>query len=36
VGLPEVTCLWYGSLHTRTVRVILLRDEDTDTGYEGL
>lgn len=33
VYLAEITCLWYGSFHTRTVRVILLRDEDTATGY---
>jgi hypothetical protein len=32
--ITNVTCLWHGSLHTRTVRVILLRDEDTDTGYD--
>ncbi|WP_367435314.1 IS701 family transposase [Streptomyces celluloflavus] len=34
VHLAEVTCLWYGSFHTRTVRVILLRDDTTDTGYD--
>jgi hypothetical protein len=34
VHLAEVTCLWYGSFHTRTVRVILLRDEDTVSGYD--
>lgn len=34
VHLAEVTCLWYGSFHTRTVRVILLRDGTTDTGYD--
>ncbi|MEU0820195.1 transposase [Streptomyces mirabilis] len=34
VYLAEVTCLWYGSLHARTVRVILLRDDTTDTGYD--
>jgi hypothetical protein len=34
VYLAEVTCLWYGSFHTRTVRVILLRDDTTDTGYD--
>jgi hypothetical protein len=34
VRLAEVTCLWYGSFHTQTVRVILLRDQDTDTGYD--
>jgi SRSO17 transposase len=34
VHLAAVTCLWYGSFHTRTVRVILLRDEDTVSGYD--
>jgi hypothetical protein len=34
VHLAETTCLWYGSFHTRTVRVILLRDDTTDTGYD--
>ncbi|MEV0493033.1 transposase [Streptomyces atratus] len=34
VPLAEITCLWYGSFHTRTVRVILLRDDTTDTGYD--
>jgi hypothetical protein len=34
VRLAEVTCLWYGSFHTQTVRVIWLRDDDTDTGYD--
>ncbi|MEV0785466.1 transposase [Streptomyces sp. NPDC050423] len=34
VHLAEVTCLWYGSFHTRTVRVILLWDDTTDTGYD--
>jgi len=33
VHIAEIRCLWYGSLHTRTVRVILLRDDATDTGY---
>ncbi|MFH9355661.1 hypothetical protein [Kitasatospora sp. NPDC017646] len=32
--LAEITSLWYGSLHTRTVRVILLRDQDTVSGYD--
>jgi SRSO17 transposase len=32
--LAEFTCLWYGSFHTQTVRVILLRDDATDTGYD--
>jgi len=30
----EVTCLWYGSWHTRTVRLILTRDEHTASGYD--
>ena len=34
VYLAEITCLWYGSFHTRTVRVILLRDDTTDTGHD--
>ena len=34
VLIADVRCLWYGSLHTQTVRVILLRDEDTATGYD--
>ncbi|MFE7764287.1 transposase [Streptomyces sp. NPDC057438] len=34
VYLAETVCLWYGSLYTRTVRVVLLRDDDTDTGYD--
>ncbi|MFJ3235706.1 transposase [Streptomyces sp. NPDC086787] len=34
VHLAEVTCLWYGSFHTRTVRAILLRDQDTTSGYD--
>jgi hypothetical protein len=31
VQLTAVTCLWYGCLHTRTVRVIISRDLDGDT-----
>jgi DDE superfamily endonuclease len=30
IGLAERTCLWYGCLHTRTVRVIIARDSDGD------
>lgn len=30
----EVTCLWYGSWHTRTVRLILIRGEHTAAGYD--
>jgi hypothetical protein len=29
MSLAGLTCLWYGSLDTRTVRVILARDRDT-------
>src|SRR6266567_132097 len=32
--VAEVTCLWYGSWHTRTVRLILARDEQTTSGYD--
>ena len=32
--VAEVTCLWYGSWHTRTVRLILARDEHTTSGYD--
>jgi hypothetical protein len=32
--VTAVTCLWYGSWHTRTVRLILARDEHTTTGYD--
>jgi hypothetical protein len=34
VYLAETTCLWYGSFHTASVRVILLRDDTTDAGYD--
>ncbi|TJZ95204.1 IS701 family transposase [Actinacidiphila oryziradicis] len=34
VHTAEIRCLWYGSFHTQTVRVILLRDDTTDTGYD--
>ena len=34
VRIAEIRCLWYGSFHTQTVRVVLLRDDDTDTGYD--
>jgi len=30
IRLAEVTCLWYGCLRTRTVRVIISRDDDGD------
>ena len=32
--VAEVTCLWYGSWHTRTVRLILARDEHTASGHD--
>ena len=32
--VAEITCLWYGSWHTRTVRLILSRDERTASGYD--
>lgn len=32
--IAEVTCLWYGSWHTRTVHLILVRDAHTTTGYD--
>jgi hypothetical protein len=32
--VAEVTCLWYGSWHTRTVRLILSRDQRTSSGYD--
>ena len=41
VHVAEVTCLWYGSFHSRPVRVILVRDDKPrtlnggDRGYGG-
>ena len=32
--VTEATCLWYGSWHTRAVRLILSRDEHTASGYD--
>ena len=32
--VTEVTCLWYGSWHTRTVRLILARGPRTTSGYD--
>jgi hypothetical protein len=32
--VAEVTCLWYGSWHTRKVHLILSRDERTTAGYD--
>ncbi|KUO14373.1 IS701 family transposase [Streptomyces dysideae] len=34
VFTAETTCLWYGSFHTRAVKVVLLREDTTDTGYD--
>jgi hypothetical protein len=34
VSLAEVVCLWYGAYRSRAVRVILLRDQPTRTGYQ--
>jgi DDE superfamily endonuclease len=34
VTIAEHRCLWYGVYRSRTVRVILLRDADTVTGYD--
>jgi DDE superfamily endonuclease len=32
--VAEIRCLWYGSWHTRAVRLILSRDEHTASGYD--
>jgi hypothetical protein len=32
--VTAATCLWYGSWHTRAVRLILSRDEHTASGYD--
>ncbi|MFG2563766.1 hypothetical protein, partial [Streptomyces sp. NPDC048496] len=34
VFTAETTCLRYGSFHTQTVKVVLLREDVTDTGYD--
>ena len=34
VRIAEIRCLWYGSFHTRTVRIVLLREHDTAVGYD--
>jgi hypothetical protein len=34
VRIAEIRCLWYGSFHTQPVRVILLREDGTATGYD--
>lgn len=33
VTIADTTCLWYGVYRSRAVRVILLRDTNTTTGY---
>lgn len=34
VTLTETTCLWYGVYRSRAVRIILLRDQHTTSGYD--
>jgi hypothetical protein len=34
VHIADTICLWYGVYRSRAVRVILLRDTDTTTGYD--
>jgi hypothetical protein len=34
VRIAEIKCLWYGSFHTQAVRVVLIREESTATGYD--
>lgn len=34
VHIAEIRCLWYGSFHTQVVRVILIRETDSDSGYD--
>jgi hypothetical protein len=34
VTITEHQCLWYGVYRSRTVRVVLLRDSNTTTGYD--
>lgn len=34
VRIAEIRCLWYGSFHTQIVRVILLREDGADKGYD--
>jgi hypothetical protein len=34
VRIAEQLCLWYGVYRSRAVRVVLLRDTDTTTGYD--
>jgi hypothetical protein len=31
IEIAQATCLWYGSFHTRTIRVILVRDDNKTT-----
>jgi len=32
--IAVITCLWYGSFHTRPITVVLVRDEATTSGYD--
>jgi len=32
--IAAVRCLWYGSFHARAVTVVLVRDQDTASGYD--
>ena len=32
--IAVITCLWYGSFHTRPITVVLIRDEATTSGYD--
>jgi hypothetical protein len=34
VMIAEVVCLWYGVYRSRAIRVVLLRDTNTTTGYD--
>jgi hypothetical protein len=34
ITITEHRCLWYGVYRSRTIRVILIRDPDTTTGYD--
>ena len=35
VQIAEIVCLWYGAFHTRTVRVVLVRDDKPRTHDRG-
>jgi hypothetical protein len=32
--VAELTCLWYGPLHTRAIKLLLVRDPDRGEGYD--